>query len=86
VVPGPVESREAAALAQSEGHRVNDMARTIRDLERHGLVFVRGRKHSKIRDPKTGRAVAVSGTPSDRNAHRNVLRDVRKYLGVALTP
>ena len=63
---------------------MNDLTRTIRQLERHGLVFVPGKKHPKIRDPKTGRAVSISGTPSCPHAHKNVLRDVRKYLGVEL--
>jgi hypothetical protein len=63
---------------------MNDLTRTIRQLERQGLVYVQGRKHSKIRDPKTGRAVAISGTPRCPHAHKNVLRDVRKYLGVEL--
>ena len=65
---------------------MNDLTRVIRDCERSGLRYEPGRKHAKLRDPKTGRAISISSTPSDRNAHRNVLRDVRRYLGVELTP
>jgi hypothetical protein len=64
---------------------MNDLTRVIRECERRGLRCEQGRKHAKLRDTRTNRFVSISGTPSDRNAHRNVLRDVRKYLGVELT-
>jgi hypothetical protein len=61
---------------------MNNMTLVIRECERAGLQFVRGRKHGKLVDPRTGRCVSVSSTPSCPNAHRAVLRDVRKYLGL----
>lgn len=64
---------------------MNDLTAVIRKAERHGLVFVHGRKHPKLRDPKTGRAISISSTPSCPHAHKRVVRDARKYLGVELT-
>lgn len=64
---------------------MNELTRVIRECERHGLRYESGRHHPKLRDPRTGRAIPISGTPSDRNAHKNVLRDVRRYLGVEVT-
>lgn len=63
------------------------MAEAIRRCEAAGLVYkppVRG-KHPKMLNPATGKWVSFSGSPSDGNAHRQFLRDVRKYLGVDLT-
>ena len=58
------------------------MTLVIRECERAGLRFVHGRKHGKLIDPRTGRSIPVSSTPSCPHAHKNVLRDVRKYLGL----
>jgi hypothetical protein len=59
-----------------------DLRKVIRDCERAGLVFEHsGRGHAKLRDPRTGRAIPVSCTPSDCHAPNNVLRDARRYLG-----
>ena len=65
---------------------MNDLTRVIRECERHGLRYEPGRKHAKLRDPRTNRCISISGTPSCPHAHKNVLRDVRRYLGVSLTP
>jgi hypothetical protein len=65
---------------------MNDLTAVIRQAERHGLRYEQGRKHAKLRDPRTNRCISISGTPSCQNAHKRVLRDVRKYLGVELTP
>lgn len=61
---------------------MTDFERTIRDCVRAGLRYVHGRKHGKLLDPRTGRSVPISNSPSCANAHRKVLRDVRLYLGV----
>jgi hypothetical protein len=58
------------------------MTLVIRECERAGLRFVHGRKHGKLIDPRTGRSIPVSSTPSCQHAHKNVLRDVRRYLGL----
>jgi hypothetical protein len=63
---------------------VNSMTLVIRECERAGLRFVHGRKHGKLVDPRTGRAIPISSTPSCPHAHKNVLRDVRKYLGLSV--
>jgi len=61
---------------------VKDMDRAIKACVAAGLVYDRGRKHAKITYPKTGRSISVSVPPSCVHAPRNMLRDVRKYLGV----
>ena len=63
---------------------MKDLTRIIRTCQRQGLRFEPGRRHGKIRDPKTGRAITISSTPSCPHAFKNVTRDVRKYLGVKL--
>lgn len=65
---------------------MNDMTRVIRDCQRAGLRFVHGRKHGKIVDPRTGRFVVVSSTASCMNAHKRVLQDIRRFLGVNVAP
>ncbi len=65
---------------------MNDLTRVIRECERHGLRYEPGRRHPKLRDPKTGRAISISSTPSCPHAHKHVLRDVRRYLNVTITP
>jgi hypothetical protein len=57
----------------------------IRQAMRLGLVVEHGGKHPRIRDPKSGRAIVISGTPRCPHAHKNVIRDLRKYLGVTIT-
>jgi len=64
---------------------MNDLTTVIRQCERAGLHFVPGRKHGKLVDPRTGRYVSISSTPSCPHAHKHVLRDVRKYLGLPVT-
>lgn len=61
---------------------MNDLTRVIRDCQRAGLAFVPGRKHGRLIDPRSGRYVVVSSSPSCRHAFKNVRRDVRKILGV----
>jgi len=61
----------------------SDLRKVIRECQRAGLVYEQSaRGHAKLRDPRTGRAIAVSCTPSDCHATNNVLRDVRKYLNI----
>jgi len=60
-----------------------DLRKVIRDCQRAGLIYEQsGRGHAKLRDPRTGRAITVSCTPSDCHATNNVLRDVRRYLHI----
>jgi hypothetical protein len=61
------------------------MKDAIRRCEATGLKYENGKKHPRITDPKTGRSVSISRTPSDHRAVQNMLRDVRKYLGVDVT-
>ena len=64
---------------------MNDLTRVIRAAQRHGMLYVHGGKHPKIRDPRTGRSISIAGTPSCPHAAKNVLRDCRKYLLVEVT-
>lgn len=59
-----------------------DMKRVLKACEAHGFVIEYGGKHAKIRDPITNRTLPVSGTPNCPHAHKNVLRDLRRYWGV----
>lgn len=61
------------------------MTEAVRRCEAAGLVLETGKKHPKMVNPRTGRSVSFSSSPSDGNAHRQFLRDVKKYLGVDLT-
>jgi len=63
---------------------MKDFTRVIRAAERAGLHYVHGRKHGKLLDPRSGRSVPISNTPSCTNAHRRVISDVRKFLGVSI--
>lgn len=65
---------------------MNDLTRVIHECERHGLRYEAGGRHPKLRDPRTGRAIPISSTPSCPHAHKRVVRDVRRYLGVELIP
>jgi hypothetical protein len=60
------------------------MRRAIEACVEAGLVHSVGGKHQRITDPRTGRFVTVSGTPSDPMAYRQMLRDVRRHLGVEI--
>lgn len=62
-----------------------EMKAVIKAAQRQGLLYDPHGKHPKIRDPKTGRAVSISNTPSCPYAAKNVLRDVRRFLGVSLS-
>ena len=61
-----------------------DITQLIRRAERAGLTYQHGRKHARIVDPKSGRFVSVSSTPSCPHAFKNIQRDLRKYLGIEL--
>ena len=58
------------------------MKKAIKSCTAAGLVYDPSRKHPRITDPKTGRFVTISNTPSCPYAAENMLRDVKKYLGV----
>ena len=63
---------------------MNDLTRVIRQAVAAGLVLEHGGKHPKLRDPRTGRSISISNTPRAKMAHREVVRDLRRYLGVTL--
>jgi hypothetical protein len=64
---------------------MNDLTRIIRECERHGLRYEPRGRYPKLVNPTTGRSISVASTPRCPHAHKNVLRDVRKYLGVEIT-
>jgi hypothetical protein len=63
----------------------SDMRKAIKLCREAGLVFESNHKHPRVVQPSTGEFVSFSGSPSCKDAHRNMLRDVRKYLGVDVT-
>lgn len=63
---------------------MTDMKRVLRQCQRAGLQLVYGRKHHKLVHPLTGRFIVVSSTASCTNAHRRVIADVRRYLGLSI--
>jgi hypothetical protein len=64
---------------------MTDLDQVIRRAERAGLVLEHVGKHPRIVDPRTRRFVTISGTPKCPFAHKHVLRDLRRYLGVTLS-
>ena len=62
---------------------VDDLLRLVQRPE-HGCTVTGGRgRHWKVSRPGYG-SVAVSRTPSDQRALRNIKSELRKYLGVSL--
>lgn len=59
----------------------HDMRAAIKACERAGLTYDPKHKHPRI-VRADGRYITFSNTPGDVYAHRQMLRDVRKYLGV----
>lgn len=59
-----------------------DIRKAIRACEDAGLVYEPQHSHPRVVDPKTGRYVSFSNTPNCPHAHKNMLKDVRKYLGI----
>lgn len=63
---------------------MKDMDRAIKACEEAGLVYEPGHKHPRLRDPKTGKYVSFSNTPNCPFAHKHMLRDVKRYLNIAI--
>ena len=61
-----------------------DMRRFVAACEEKGLVYDPYHKHPRVTDPQTGRFVSISRSPSCPYAHRNMARDVKKYLGIEI--
>lgn len=59
-----------------------DMKKAIKACEAAGLVYDPTHAHPRITNPATGRFVSISNTPGGPYAYRQMLRDVRKYLGI----
>ncbi len=59
----------------------HDMRQAVRACTRAGLVYDPAHRHPRIVDPRTGRFVVLSSSPSDQHAAKNMLTDVRKVLG-----
>ena len=60
---------------------IKDIRAAVKACEAAGLQCDRAHKHPRIVDPKTLKYVTFSNTPSCAHAYKNLLRDVRKYLG-----
>lgn len=63
---------------------MQDIDRAIQACEKAGLRYEPGKKHARIVDDRTGKYVSFSSTPSCPFAHKHMLRDVKRYLGIAI--
>lgn len=61
---------------------MRDIDRALKACIDAGLVYDPKHKHPRVVDPKTGKFVSFSATPNCPFAHKHMLRDVRRYLGV----
>jgi hypothetical protein len=55
-----------------------DLDKKVKELIRHGWTAEFGR-HLKLRSPD-GKLITCSLSPSCPHAHRNLARDIRKYI------
>jgi hypothetical protein len=60
------------------------MDRAIQACEEAGLRYSPGKKHARVVDDRTGKFVSFSRTPSCPYAYKNMLRDVKRYLGIEI--
>lgn len=56
-----------------------EIDKLVKDLVRRGWLFHWGEKHGRIGPPGYGGKFTVPKTPSDRNAHHQFRRDIRKF-------
>lgn len=61
-----------------------EMKQIIKACKDAGLTYDSSGKHDRITNPETGKFVTLSRSPSDVNAYRQAIRDIRKYLGVEI--
>jgi hypothetical protein len=61
------------------------MKAAIHACEAAGLTYDPNHKHPRVIDPKTGRFISFSGSPSCPHAYKHLLRDVRKYLHIEVS-
>lgn len=54
-----------------------DIQKCVVTLIRSGWVYMRGRKHGKLVSPE-GKKIAVPGSPSDKRAYKNFVRDIKR--------
>ena len=63
----------------------SDRRKILSNLTKKGWVIHYGRKHGKLISPN-GRRIIFSKTPSDRNAVRNLEKDIRSVEAQEPTP
>lgn len=56
-----------------------EISKLVKHLIKSGWVFKQGKKHGLIYAPKGGR-IAVPSTPSDRRAHLNFRRNLKRIM------
>ena len=59
-----------------------DTRDAVRACVAAGLVHDPRHRHPRVVHPVTGKYVTYAATPGCRHAHKNLLKDVKKYLGV----
>lgn len=56
-----------------------DLKQAIRDLQRRGFKTFNNGGHVRIEHPDGKKIFTCSGSPSCPHAHKNLLRDIRRY-------
>jgi len=56
-----------------------EISKLVKHLIKSGWVFKHGKKHGLIYSPKGGR-ISVPCTPSDRRAHLNFKRNLKRIM------
>lgn len=59
-----------------------DARKVVREALREGFTLITGRKHAKLRSP-SGRIIALSSSPSDVNAAKNLVKQINSHRRVA---
>lgn len=54
-----------------------DIQKLVSNLIKDNWVYHRNKKHGSLRSPK-GIRITIPGTPSDRRAYRNFLKDTQR--------
>ena len=67
-------------MKYSNSKEINDIVKIL--IQKYDCTVKKGRKHCRVIHPKTRRSISISSTPSDRNAWKAFVRDIKKYLNI----
>jgi len=57
---------------------IGDRKKIFKTIKRQGWIVEQGRKHFKLTGPD-GRSISASTSPSDGNALKQLMRDLRRH-------